>query len=122
MTSVAARSLGHTQLIQEKRTGVGVARQPRPPVPGSEAEAFREKLSESAQNGMGYLGVKPASRASSQSAKMAPSPKATSESGASIGSGRDRGFEPEGSADITPPFSESNSNNSTPAFLRWVNG
>jgi len=111
MTSVAARSLGHTQL------------QPRPPVPGSEAEAFREKLSESAQHGMGYLGgVKAAAgrTTSSQSAKMAPSPKATSESGASIGSGRDRGFEPEGSADITPPFSESNSNNSTPAYLRWV--
>jgi len=31
-----------------------------------------------------------------------------------------RGFEPEGSADITPPFSESNSNNSTPAYLRWA--
>lgn len=56
----------------------------------------------------------PASGAS----KMAPSPKAASESGS--GGGRERGFEPEGSADITPPFSESNSNNSTPAYLRWA--
>ena len=42
---------------------------------------------------------------------MAPSPAAGSEAG----SVRDRGFEPEGSADVTPPFSESNSANSSPA-------
>ena len=96
---------------------------PRPPVPGSErgAEVFRE-------HGMGYIsstsGLKNnySSRLGPphQGPKMVPSPKATSESGASIGSGggRERGFEPEGSADITPPFSESNSNNSTPAYLR----
>lgn len=41
---------------------------------------------------------------------MAPSPKPSEV--------RDRGFEPEGSADITPPYSESNSNNSQPAYHR----
>ena len=30
------------------------------------------------------------------------------------------GFEPEGSADVTPPFSESNSANSSPAYLKWA--
>jgi len=48
---------------------------------------------------------------------MAPSPKA--ESSASSGSGRERGFEPEGSADITPPYSESHSN-SPPSYLKWA--
>ena len=48
--------------------------------------------------------------------KMAPSPAAGSEAG----SVRDRGFEPEGSADVTPPFSESNSANSSPAYLKWA--
>merc|ERR1719209_2436205 len=50
---------------------------------------------------------------------MAPSPQAGSEAG-SVASGRDRGFEPEGSADVTPPFSESNSANSTPAYMKWA--
>merc|ERR1719422_2832680 len=50
---------------------------------------------------------------------MAPSPQAGSETG-SVASGRDRGFEPEGSADVTPPFSESNSANSTPAYMKWA--
>lgn len=45
---------------------------------------------------------------------MAPSPQA----GSDAGSGR--GFEPEGSADVTPPFSESNSANSSPAYLKWA--
>lgn len=48
---------------------------------------------------------------------MAPSPKA--ESSASSGSGRERGFEPEGSADITPPYSESHSN-SPASYLKWA--
>merc|ERR1719228_2250163 len=50
---------------------------------------------------------------------MAPSPQAGSEAG-SVASGRDRGFEPEGSADVTPPFSESNSAHSSPAYLKWA--
>merc|ERR1719209_949957 len=50
---------------------------------------------------------------------MAPSPQAGSEAG-SVASGRERGFEPEGSADVTPPFSESNSANSTPAYMKWA--
>merc|ERR1719430_2089674 len=50
---------------------------------------------------------------------MAPSPQAGSEAG-SVARGRDRGFEPEGSADVTPPFSESNSANSTPAYMKWA--
>merc|ERR1719369_2263527 len=45
---------------------------------------------------------------------MAPSPQAGSEAGSA------RGFEPEGSADVTPPFSESNSANSTPAYMKWA--
>ena len=45
---------------------------------------------------------------------MAPSPQAGSEAGSA------RGFEPEGSADVTPPFSESNSANSSPAYLKWA--
>ena len=46
---------------------------------------------------------------------MAPSPKPSEPTDML----RSRGFEPEGSADITPPFSESNSNNSsTPAYVR----
>ena len=45
---------------------------------------------------------------------MAPSPQAGSEAGSG------RGFEPEGSADVTPPFSESNSANSSPAYLKWA--
>ena len=32
--------------------------------------------------------------------------------------GRER--EPEGSADITPPFSESSNSNSTPPYIRYV--
>lgn len=109
---------------------------------GGKVQVFREQPNSGGdhkrlaqqQDGMGYLGNR-LSQNNNNSAKghvglaaattaarrMAPSPKATSESGASIGSGgRDRGFEPEGSADITPPFSESNSNNSTPAYLRWA--
>ncbi len=34
------------------------------------------------------------------------------------GGGRER--EPEGSADITPPFSESSNSNSTPPYIRYV--
>jgi len=48
--------------------------------------------------------------------KMAPSPKANSDSG-SI-----RGFEPEGSADVTPPFSESSASQHSagPPYMRWA--
>ena len=46
---------------------------------------------------------------------MAPSPAAGSEAGSVS-----RGFEPEGSADVTPPFSESNSAHSSPAYLKWA--
>lgn len=97
---------------------------PRPPVPGSEQGAAVFSEVKSRQNhGMGHLGDETSverSKVGGGGRKMAPSPKATSESGASIGSTRGErgGFEPEGSADITPPFSESNSNNSTPAYLR----
>ena len=48
---------------------------------------------------------------------MAPSPQAGSEAGSGVSN---RGFEPEGSADVTPPFSESNSANSSPAYLKWT--
>jgi hypothetical protein len=108
-------------------------RQPRPPVPGSErsgSEVFQESQPPR-RDGMGHFGgggdslIKSTTvgslhgdskgRLVAAKTNMAPSPKAASESGAS---GRERGFEPEGSADITPPFSESNSNNSTPAYLR----
>ena len=75
--------------------------QPRPPVPGSESppDAFLEgKLPEGKhrQGPPSHLSnfLQPAPLKSA----MAPSPKATSESGSL------RGFEPEGSADVTPPF------------------
>jgi len=103
-----------------------VALEPRPPVPGSESppDAFQEL-----QRLPGHFQACPdehlqghidkhfveKSQAAPLRATMAPSPKATSESGSL------RGFEPEGSADVTPPFSESsNSAHSSPAYLRWA--
>ena len=86
-----------------------VALEPRPPVPGSESppDAFQEL-----QRLPGHFQACPdehlqghidkhfveKSQAAPLRATMAPSPKATSESGSL------RGFEPEGSADVTPPF------------------
>ena len=92
--------------------------QPRPPVPGSESppHAFlEEKLPAGKIQGgnlpgniQGPVGnscpeklkilQQPLLQTSSLKSAMAPSPKATSESGSL------RGFEPEGSADVTPPF------------------
>merc|ERR1719422_1689546 len=66
-----------------------------------------------------WVGVPVKSPNKKQLNNMAPSPQAGSEAG-SVASGRDRGFEPEGSADVTPPFSESNSANSSPAYLKWT--
>merc|ERR1719228_1250347 len=66
-----------------------------------------------------WEGVPVKSPIKKQLKKMAPSPQAGSDAG-SVASGRDRGFEPEGSADVTPPFSESNSANSTPAYMKWA--
>ena len=89
-----------------------VALEPRPPVPGSESppDAFQElqRLPGHIQacpeeNLQGHVDKHFAEksrlpRAAPLRATMAPSPKATSESGSL------RGFEPEGSADVTPPF------------------
>merc|ERR1719206_1075795 len=66
-----------------------------------------------------WVGVPVKSPNKKQFNNMAPSPQAGSEAG-SVASARDRGFEPEGSADVTPPFSESNSANSTPAYMKWA--
>jgi len=107
--------------------------QPRPPVPGSESppDAFLEgKLPAGSIQGPDkhhqgpprHLGdscksniLQPLIQSAPFKSAMAPSPKATSESGSL------RGFEPEGSADVTPPFSESsNSAHSSPAYLRWA--
>ena len=95
--------------------------QPRPPVPGSESppDAFLEgklpagsirggKLPGNIQGPDKHRQGPPRHLGDSCKSKilqpaplksaMAPSPKATSESGSL------RGFEPEGSADVTPPF------------------
>ena len=92
--------------------------QPRPPVPGSESppHAFLEAKLQHPGNIQGgklpagniqgpdkyrqglQILQPPIQPSSLKSAAMAPSPKATSESGSL------RGFEPEGSADVTPPF------------------
>eukprot|EP00092_Neocalanus_flemingeri_P012855 GFUD01013851.1.p1 GENE.GFUD01013851.1~~GFUD01013851.1.p1 ORF type:complete len:913 (+),score=250.55 GFUD01013851.1:418-3156(+) len=103
----------------------------RPPIPGSETNQ-PDVFSEKARPGviMGHeSSLKPApspwegvpvkSPIKKQLKTMAPSPQAGSEAG-SVASGRERGFEPEGSADVTPPFSESNSANSTPAYMKWA--
>ncbi len=83
----------------------------RPPAVGSEkgSAVFRE---------VAHAPVMGRSEISLESIKpkiMSPSPKPSETAGFET---RERGFEPEGSADVTPPFSESNSNNSTPAYVR----
>jgi hypothetical protein len=85
----------------------------RPPAVGSEkgSAVFIEQAHAPV---MGHSEVK---YESLKSKDMTPSPKPSETAGFEA---RDRGFEPEGSADITPPFSESNSNNSTPAYVRWA--
>ena len=134
--------------------------QPRPPVPGSESppDAFQEgNLLGNIKGGQGLQRhlddpckiLQPLIQAVPLKSAMAPSPKATSESGSL------RGFEPEGSADVTPPFrfgnkqskagklnalinlqanfgkigvielgcffsESSNSAHSSPAYLRWA--
>ena len=90
--------------------------QPRPPVPGSESppDAFLEGNlpagsiqgpDKHRQGPLRHLGdsckgkiLQPLIHPAPLKSAMAPSPKATSESGSL------RGFEPEGSADVTPPF------------------
>ena len=103
----------------------------RPPIPGSETK-IPNVFEEAARRGLAmgqdstlkpapspWVGVPVKSPNKKQFNNMAPSPQAGSEAG-SVASGRDRGFEPEGSADVTPPFSESNSANSTPAYMKWA--
>jgi len=103
----------------------------RPPIPGSETK-IPNVFEEEARRGLAmgqdstlkpapspWEGVPVKSPNKKQFKNMAPSPQAGSEAG-SVASGRDRGFEPEGSADVTPPFSESNSANSTPAYMKWA--
>ena len=103
----------------------------RPPIPGSETNTpnvFQEEIRPGSTMGHEnslkpapnpWVGVPVKSPNKKQISKMAPSPQAGSEAG-SIASVRERGFEPEGSADVTPPFSESNSANSTPAYMKWA--
>ena len=99
------------------RMSVELQLQPRPPVPGSESppDAFLERKLPAAGSIQGpekhrqgpprHLGdscksniLQPLIQPASLKSAMAPSPKATSETGSL------RGFEPEGSADVTPPF------------------
>ena len=96
---------------------------PRPPIPGSENKDEKSKM------GFEETGLKPApspwegsltktSSSNKPGLNMAPSPQAGSEAGSGVSN---RGFEPEGSADVTPPFSESNgSNGSQPQYLKWA--
>ena len=98
-----------SQIINQKVESLLVGA--RPPAIGSEkgSAVFREVAHAPV---MGHSEI---SLESIKSKIMAPSPKPSETTGFEP---RDRGFEPEGSADITPPFSESNSNNSTPAYVR----
>jgi len=103
----------------------------RPPIPGSENTRTNADVIDRDFSGnlapMGHeTSLKPApspweglpvKQKSKQDSKMAPSPQAGSEAGSGVSN---RGFEPEGSADVTPPFSESNSANSSPAYLKWT--
>jgi len=86
----------------------------RPPIPGSE-EGSKIFLEVAPAHPLPLMGHSERALNLEQSARLEKtmSPKPASES-------RDRGFEPEGSADVTPPFSESNSNQSTPAYVRWA--
>ena len=86
----------------------------RPPIPGSE-EGSKIFLEVAPAHPLPLMGHSERALNLEQSARLEKtmSPKPASES-------RDRGFEPEGSADVTPPFSESNSNQSTPAYVRSV--
>ena len=84
-------------------------------MPGSESSDTGDERRE-ARHDMGHERLRPApSPWSGKPVTMAPSPQAGSEAGSV-----NRGFEPEGSADVTPPFSESNSANSGPAYLKWA--
>ena len=85
--------------------------EPRPPVPGSESgcDSHEELVTRHDTR------HQPLKQPLAPTSKMAPSPQAGSEAGSV-----NRGFEPEGSADVTPPFSESNSANSGPAYLKWA--
>ena len=91
--------------------------EPRPPVPGSESGCHEEEaVTQSHVTSHARLQpLRPAPWKQPLASKMAPSPQAGSEAGSV-----NRGFEPEGSADVTPPFSESNSANSGPAYLKWA--
>ena len=95
--------------LSGNRMSVELQLQPRPPVPGSESppDAFQEgNLLGNIKGGQGLQRhlddpckiLQPLIQAVPLKSAMAPSPKATSESGSL------RGFEPEGSADVTPPF------------------
>ena len=147
--------------LSGNRMSVELQLQPRPPVPGSESppDAFQEgNLLGNIKGGQGLQRhlddpckiLQPLVQPVPLKSAMAPSPKATSESGSL------RGFEPEGSADVTPPFrlgnkqskagkptalinwqakfgksclielmnvffsESSNSAHSSPAYLRWA--
>jgi len=103
---------------------------PRPPIEGREtsdvdvefSEKTTSRLPREGAGGEGGIKLNPldlkksGGGAKQTLSKMAPSPKATSDSGSV------RGFEPEGSADVTPPFSESSASqqSSGPAYMRWA--
>jgi len=103
---------------------------PRPPIEGRETSDVNVEFIEKATSRLPREGAggdggiksipwdqkKPGGGAKQAQSKMAPSPKATSDSGSV------RGFEPEGSADVTPPFSESSASqqSSGPAYMRWA--
>lgn len=83
------------------QTGNGQSAPPHPPISGCPSEKLTsDNLSAAASQ----RPLPPPEK------KMSPKPSESS---------RNRGFEPEGSADVTPPFSESNSNQSTPAYVRY---
>ena len=88
--------------------------EPRPPVPGSESgcDSHEELVT---RHDPGHAARHHHHLKQPLASRMAPSPQAGSEAGSV-----NRGFEPEGSADVTPPFSESNSANSGPAYLKWA--
>ena len=112
-TQIAAKPSLSAQPVQPHP----LVTEPRPPVPGSESGCHEEEsVTQSHDTGHARLKpLRPAPWKQPLASKMAPSPQAGSEAGSV-----NRGFEPEGSADVTPPFSESNSANSGPAYLKWA--
>ena len=109
--SFATTTTAANNVISGEKSGVGgrvkKARGARPPVPGSEkgSSIFHEEAAPPMGQSEFGGGEK------NDFHKMAPSPKPSERF-------EGRGFEPEGSADTTPPHSESNSNNSNPPYVR----